>query len=173
MGDESQDTLTSQVEAFLGAWFRTRQSVMEANFHRAHQQGLSATQFMLLNLVEGDGPWTLRALATALNLEPTTLTQTVDSLEQRGLVERRRATEDRRRTYVSLTDAGRAAQHASREQFHTRLAAIFAAMRPEERVALVLGLEAFANAALATPSGAPPPPQEEPPHARHDTEPTD
>ena len=139
--------VTQQVAAFLAAWFRTRQTVMEANFHRAHQQGLSTTQFMLINLLERDAPWTLRTLATALNLEPTTLLQTVDSLEQRGLVARQRATVDRRRVHITLTDAGRSVQQASQQQFHTRLTAIFEAMRPDERQALVAGLDAFANAA--------------------------
>ena len=144
--------VSAQIEVFLAAWFRMRQTVMEANFHRAHQQGLSATQFMLLNLLEQretEAPWTLRALATALNLQPTTLVQTVDSLEQRGLVARQRARTDRRQTHISLTEAGHEVQRDSQRQFHERLAAIFHVMQPAQRRALIDGLEAFAAAALA------------------------
>ena len=73
MEEEQPSEVTQQVAAFPAAWFRTRQTVMEANFHRAHQQGLSTTQFMLLNLLERDVVWTLRKLATALHLEPASL----------------------------------------------------------------------------------------------------
>lgn len=139
--------LAAQVDAFLGAWFRTRQTVMDVNFRRAHQQGLSATQFMLLNLLERDGVWTQRALAASLHLDPTTLLQTIDSLEQRGLVARERSTIDRRRVHIILTDAGRTVQESSRAQFHAQLSAIFEGMLPAERQALVLGLSAFADAA--------------------------
>lgn len=107
------------------------------------------TQFMLINLLERDVGWTLRTLATALNLVPTTLLQTVDSLEQRGVVARQRATVDRRQVHITLTEVGRAIQQASQQQFHIRLTAIFQAMQPDERRALVLRLEAFANAATA------------------------
>jgi DNA-binding MarR family transcriptional regulator len=147
-------SIDDQVSAFLAAWYRTRQTVMEANFHRAHQQGLSTTQFLLLNLLDQQqGPWTLRTVAAALHLESATVVQTVDSLEHRGLVARQRATTDRRRVHLQLTDAGRAVQSASQQAFHERLTIIFAGMLPPARQALVEGLTAFADAATTLREG--------------------
>jgi DNA-binding MarR family transcriptional regulator len=148
----AEDALDVQIDAFLAGWFRMRQTVMEANFHRAHQQGLSTTQFLVLNLLsEHDQPWTLRRLAAALNLESATLVRTIDSLEGRGLVARQRSAPDRRQVHISLTEAGRAVQGASQAHFRARLAAIFGAMAPAARTALLTGLAAFAEAAQASP----------------------
>ncbi|MBA3824849.1 MAG: MarR family transcriptional regulator [Ktedonobacterales bacterium] len=146
MADESE--IATQIDAFLAGWFRMRQTVMEANFHRAHQHGLSTTQFLVLNLLsEQEEPWTLRRLATALNLEAATLVRTIDSLEGRSLVARERSTTDRRRVHITLTDGGRALQTASREHFRARLSAIFRQMDPTARRDLITGLAAFAAAA--------------------------
>ncbi|HLG78268.1 MAG TPA: MarR family transcriptional regulator [Ktedonobacteraceae bacterium] len=147
MTHNDETEISGQVEAFLAAWFRTRQSVMEANFHRAHHHRLSTTQFMVLNLLEDGAPWTLRMLADAMNLETPTLVRTIDSLEQRGLVARQRNAADRRQIHISLTQTGRELQTASQQQFRARLIAIFQAMQPEDRQALINGLSAFGNAA--------------------------
>jgi len=144
----AEEQIPQQVDAFLAGWFQMRQSVMEANFHRAHQQGVSTTQFMVMNLLSEKGsPWTLRRLATALNLEPATLVGTVDSLEQRGVVVRQRDTHDRRHVHISLTPLGSEMQTASQTHFRTRLAHIFQAMSSADRHALIAGLAAFATAA--------------------------
>ena len=156
----AEEQMLQQVDAFLAGWFRMRQSVMEANFHRAHQQGVSTTQFMVMNLLSEEGaPWTLRRLATALNLEPATLVRTVDSLEQRGIVLRQRDTRDRRQVHLSLTSLGIEMQTASQTHFRTRLAHIFHAMSVADRHALIAGLTAFATAAQM--------PQEEATHVEH------
>lgn len=168
------DALSKHIDTFLTGWFRMRQTVMEANFHRAHRQGLSTTQFLVLNLLAGETaeerrdervghgerrarseqshPWTLRRLATALNLEPTTLVHTIDSLEQRGVVARQRDTTDRRRVHITLTPAGYSMQVESRDTFRARLAEIFQAMTPDDRQALLTGFAAFATAAQAASS---------------------
>ena len=154
MDDEQ---ILQQVDAFLSGWFRMRQSVMEANFHRAHQQGISTTQFMVMNLLHEEGaPWTLRRLAIALNLEPATLVRTIDSLEQRKIVMRQRDTRDRRQVHLSLTSTGVEMQTASQAHFRARLTQIFQAMSVADRHALIAGLAAFAVAAQI--------PQEEEPH---------
>jgi len=139
--------IDEQIDAFMNAWFVTRQFVMEANFHRAHLHGMSTTQFMLLARLMDGSVWTLVELAAVLNLETPTLVRTVDSLEQRGLVMRQRDTVDRRQVLITITTAGLEAQAAAVEQFQTRLATIFQTMLPDERDALIFGLVAFARSA--------------------------
>lgn len=136
----------AQVDAFLAAWFQTRQYVQGLNFNRAHQHGLSTTQFLVLNFVdeaEGRESVTVRWLADRLSLDPATVVRTVDSLEQRGLVVRRRDTEDRRRVFVEFTPQGRETQQSSRQRFRDSVVATFRAMSPEGRAALVKGLQEF------------------------------
>jgi DNA-binding MarR family transcriptional regulator len=148
-GDRRDSEIDIQVEAFLAAWFKVRQQIQALNFNRAHQHGLSATQFMALALVEeaeGRAPATISFLASRLNLDPATVVRTVDSLENRALVERRRDTEDRRQVFVTLTEEGRSTQQSSHQRFKDSLAAIFRAMSPEGRAGLLQGFEEFASA---------------------------
>jgi len=86
--EQSQSTLDIQVERFA-ATFSGLHQVMGAGFKRAHQQGFSATQFMVLGLIEqaqGDEPLTISCIAERLGIDPATVVRTVDSLEERGLV---------------------------------------------------------------------------------------
>lgn len=53
-----------------------------------------------------EGPLTLSGLAEAIGVDAPYATLIVDSLEERGLVERQPDPEDRRRKLVSLTPAG-------------------------------------------------------------------
>lgn len=143
---QEETKLEADVDAFLAAWFQTRQYVQGLNFNRAHQHGLSTTQFLVLNFLEeaeAREPATVRWLADRLSLDPATVVRTVDSLEQRGLVARRRDTHDRRRVFVEFTEQGRATQQSSRRRFRDSVAATFQAMSAEGRVALIRGLQEF------------------------------
>ncbi len=135
--------LDQQAEEFLTAWFQVRQQVQALNFNRAHQQGFSVTQFMLMNLMGDDGQTTIGGLAGRLNLDPATIVRTVDTLENRGLVQRRRDKQDRRVVFVEFTEEGRIAQHTLHQRFTNSVREIFASMSIEGRVALVRGLKEF------------------------------
>lgn len=142
--------ILDQVEDFLAVWFKVRQTIQGLNAGRSQQMGLSITQFMVLAILEesGDGGLqTITSLATRLNLDPATVLRSVDSLEKRGLVQRQRATKDRRVVYIELTGEGRQIQARSFTNFKDRLALIFSAMSPEGRQALVRGFQEFAAAA--------------------------
>ncbi len=76
------------------------------------------------------------------------MVRTVDSLEKRGLVERRRDRQDRRQVFVEFTDAGRAALLETHQQFIARVRAIFLAMSAEGRTSLLSGLEEFIQVGL-------------------------
>lgn len=56
-------------------------------------------------------------LARAADLNPATVTPMLDHLEERGIVARRRSTEDRRVCLVSLTDLGRELVAAKRARW--------------------------------------------------------
>jgi DNA-binding MarR family transcriptional regulator len=72
------------------------------------QLGLTYPQYLVLSVLwEGDDQ-TIGAIATRLDLEPSTITPLVKRLEQAGHVVRKRNPSDERQVIVSLTDQGRA-----------------------------------------------------------------
>ena len=46
--------IREEAKRFLDAWFETRRIVQTLNFNRFQQEGLSATQFIMLTML-GDG----------------------------------------------------------------------------------------------------------------------
>ena len=119
---------------------RLRQIVQAANFNRFHRAGLSATQFMTLNALPGEG-MTLSELARKLNLSPASLNQTVNSLEERGLLRRLRSTDDARKIRLSATAEGAEMLNAASVEFRRSISSLFAGMSKREREGLLAGLE--------------------------------
>ena len=66
---------------------------------------LTLTQLSVLRELR-DGPQTAGRLGAAVGLSPTSVTRLVDRLEKRGLVSRRRESDDRRYVEVRLEAAG-------------------------------------------------------------------
>ena len=149
---QKQPTVNEQVETFT-AIFTDLRKVMGARFKHAHQHGLSTTQFMVLGLIgkaQSTGETcTISSIAGDLDIDPATVVRTVDSLEKRGLVERRRSLEDRRQVFVEFTDAGRAARQEAHQQFINRIHTILLAMSEEGRSSLLRGLEEFVQVGLS------------------------
>jgi DNA-binding MarR family transcriptional regulator len=70
--------------------------------------GVSATGFtMLVLLTTAGGKLELRAMRRRLSASKATATEVLDTLENRGFVERSRLDHDRRAVAVALTSAGR------------------------------------------------------------------
>ncbi len=70
------------------------------------ESGLDARAYLILSIIETDGPGTQQELARLLNKAPAIVVAAVDDLEARGLVERVRDPADRRRSRVTITKAG-------------------------------------------------------------------
>ncbi len=146
---KSKPAAAGDIDRFLNAWFATRQVIQAANFNRFHQAGLSATQFMILNILPDASGMTISSLATKTNLAAATIVKTVDSLEERGMVARIRSEADRRSVLVKITKKGQALQNTAAGQFRDHVASLFKAMPATDRAALVTGLESLVRAANA------------------------
>lgn len=133
-------SLQDEIGRFLQAWMGVRQIVQAANFNQFHRAGLSATQFLVINAIPSEGT-TLSQLASRLNLSPATLSQTVDSLEERGFVRRKKSKQDARRFHIFATAAGGKMQNAASGEFQRTMANLFSKMSAKDRSALVSGLE--------------------------------
>lgn len=68
---------------------------------------LDRSGYLLLALLESEGEQTMSQLASAFDLDASTVTRQIAPLERRGFVVRTRSDEDRRATLVSITPAGR------------------------------------------------------------------
>ncbi len=71
-------------------------------------EGLTATQFGVLEAILHKGPLTQRELLRKVLTSPGNMTDVVDKLARRGLVSRARSAADRRAVTVDLTAEGRA-----------------------------------------------------------------
>ena len=95
--------LVQEVVDELSSW-NPREFV--AAFQRWHQGQVSLVHLNVLMLLSATGPMSMSRLAEALDISVASITGVVDRMEARGLVERRRDTEDRRVIMVTPAEGG-------------------------------------------------------------------
>jgi DNA-binding MarR family transcriptional regulator len=138
--DEVYDALRKAVGRLLAADRRRRgreQQRRTGTLSHAHLRAL----FVLTQQKEA----TAGTLAREADLNPASVTAMIDHLEERGLVERRRDTEDRRVCWISLTDSGHREVEEQERYWRARMAETFADITPKEIAAAVKVLERLAT----------------------------
>ena len=95
---------------------RTRQSQV--------QDELTVPEMSALSRLDRGGPATPSDLARAEQITPQGMGATLNGLVERGLVERRPDPDDGRRTFMSLTEAGRQVVHDKRSARTRQLAKV-------------------------------------------------
>src|SRR4029077_18949159 len=96
--------------------------------------GIPISQLAVLGRIIDEGPTTAAALAAGEHVTQQAIAQSLATLTQRGLVQKRADARDGRKSLVNDTAAGRELREtlaASREEWLAR--AIDAAIKPEER----------------------------------------
>jgi DNA-binding MarR family transcriptional regulator len=71
------------------------------------ESGLNAPRLSALSVIVFAGPLTLGDLAAAEQVRPPTMTRIVDALVEQGLATRNKNSQDRRRTLIATTAAGK------------------------------------------------------------------
>lgn len=122
--------------------------------------GLKPAQFATLVELNDRGPVTQQSLAEVLHLDPTNVVALLNELEERGLAERRRDPEDRRRHNVEISARGRTLLAKAEKAMNAAEAELLEGLDPgqkrelEELLAqlwrLSGGYEAYAEAATET-----------------------
>jgi DNA-binding MarR family transcriptional regulator len=128
--------------AFLLSRLGNRQSAAFAGLLKP--LGLRPKQFAVMNLVAlGDGP-SQQEIGARMELDPSGLIGTLDELEERGWLERRRSDLDRRRHALHLTAAGEEKLAEGRGAARRRAEDLVAPLSGKERGALLRLLEKMA-----------------------------
>jgi DNA-binding MarR family transcriptional regulator len=107
--------------------------------------GLSGPQLVLLQIMGQGETVTAGELARRASLSQATVTTILDRLEERGLVSRKRSTDDKRRVHVALTDPGSAALVAAPRLLQDNFVKAFAALPDWEQHLLIASLERVAQ----------------------------
>ena len=93
-------------ESILRSLRRITRAIDQHSRSLANKYGLTGPQLICLIHLNRSGKLMGSELARAISLSQATVTGILDRLENRGLVDRKRSIEDKRRVFVSLTDKG-------------------------------------------------------------------
>ncbi|RDI41775.1 MarR family winged helix-turn-helix transcriptional regulator [Nocardia mexicana] len=107
---------------------------------------ITIPQFRTLVILSTRGPSKIAALATALNVQPSTATRMVDRLVTAGLVDRTPNPESRRELIIELTARGRKIVAAVTTRRRREIAAVVERMPADDRSGLIRALTAFSAA---------------------------
>jgi DNA-binding MarR family transcriptional regulator len=134
-------------------------TTLKAEMMEAFEQaGFSGYHYSILALLDEGARETQWAIADALHFDPSQLVALLDGLEKRGLVERKRDPDDRRRHLVTLTPAGRQQLAGFRKLVRKLEDAFLAALDAGERAALrdlLLRVAVQRDARFAVPAAGP------------------
>jgi DNA-binding MarR family transcriptional regulator len=123
--DPPSEVLTSRLGYLLKhAYLR----LTEASTHALAPFGIDGRELAVLAVLATQYPLSQLEAAGKLGIDRTTMVSLIDTLEAKGLVERRRSAQDRRRNTVQLTSMGqdclRQAEQARKEMEHRFLASL-------------------------------------------------
>ncbi|MGH2904097.1 MAG: MarR family winged helix-turn-helix transcriptional regulator [Solirubrobacteraceae bacterium] len=114
-------------------------------------EDVTLAQYRVLVELASHGPLRAADLAAALDVDRSTATRMCERLVRKRLVDRRRASSDRRTVRLSLTAAGRECVHEVTRRRRAEIAKIVRRM-PGERTQVPAALRAFADAAGELPA---------------------
>jgi DNA-binding MarR family transcriptional regulator len=138
-----RDAMVHAICDELSAWKPRERMGM---FRRWLQGSLSIVHLHVLTILEDEGALSMGRLADALDVSVASATGIVDRMEQRGLVERRHAEDDRRVVLVHPTAAGLAVFTDLEAQRRDMLAMTLGLLTNDELKAFLVGLRAMAKA---------------------------
>ena len=102
--------------------------------------GLTPMQLLILQVLAGESRLTASALSGRVSLSAATLSGMLDRLEERGLLQRQRDDQDRRRQWLLLSTAGRELVQQAPSLLPPEFSRRFAALADWERHSLTAAL---------------------------------
>jgi len=107
--------------------------------------GLTPSQLVLLQQLEGGTERMVSDLAAALGISVATTTVMTQKLEARGLLRRRQGSADRRQSWLSLTETGEQALRGAPDGIQARFSEEFGRLKEWEQLMVVAGLARVAD----------------------------
>jgi DNA-binding MarR family transcriptional regulator len=111
----------------------------------AKTTGLTAPQMLLMQTIRNKGKVTIRELAYAMSLSQATVTTILDRLEKRGLVFRKRSSEDRRKVHANLTEEAKKILQDAPIPLQEHFARQFANLQEWEKTMIIAALQRVAH----------------------------
>ncbi|GAA1801188.1 hypothetical protein GCM10009682_23650 [Luedemannella flava] len=108
---------------------------------------VTLAQYRVLIILAGKGAQRTSDLATELTLGLSTMTRMCDRLRRKDLVRRYRRGDDRRATWIALTEHGRAVVGEVMRSRRASIAAVASAIPEEDRMAVSGALRALLSSA--------------------------
>jgi DNA-binding MarR family transcriptional regulator len=100
---------------------------------RLESLDLNLRMWGVLNVLDVEGAITQQSLGRSVGIDPSSMVATIDELESRGLVERRRHPSDRRAHALYLTEAGTETLARGRALARQAQDELLAPLDPQER----------------------------------------
>ena len=100
---------------------------------RMAEVGLTPRGWGALNVLAQEGAMTQQSLGACIGMDPSSMVATIDELEARGLVERRRNPQDRRAHALHITEQGRRTLVEGRRMARRAQEELLAPLTAEER----------------------------------------
>jgi DNA-binding MarR family transcriptional regulator len=110
---------------------------------------LSLVHLQVITTLEADGPLSMTRLAEAMDVSVASATGIVNRMEERGLVERRHDSADRRVVLVHLTRRGSKVFEVMERFRRDRLAKVLDHLTDDELAAFLIGMRAMRAARAA------------------------
>jgi DNA-binding MarR family transcriptional regulator len=146
--DTSRALDAGELETAVGLWLRLAQQKDLRGFKRRFaESGISQVDYAALLVIEGNPGCRQADLGALLRIRQPNLVEPLDSLEKRGLIERRPDPRDRRAQTLDLTAAGRTLLASLREQHDALIGAYRARLGEDGYRQLVKLLRAFVEGA--------------------------
>ena len=138
---DNQDLLFGELNELLGYCVRRAQGGMHRDFV-ASMAGIDLTQKQCatLWLISENAGISQVSIAASLDMDRATMMSVVDRLEDRGLVIRKRSTDDRRRQELYLTPAGQATLKKAKGRIAVHEQRFTSRFKPAELAALKAAL---------------------------------
>jgi DNA-binding MarR family transcriptional regulator len=115
------------------------------NRQLAAATGLTPSQLLVLQEVGERGETTPTGLSASLQFSQATITNILDRLEAGGLVVRQRGEQDKRKIFLTVSDAGKRMIESAPDMLQARFSENFAVLAEWEQAMILAGLGRLAD----------------------------
>ncbi|WP_301107130.1 MarR family winged helix-turn-helix transcriptional regulator [Sporosarcina sp.] len=105
MENKRQEEATLSLKLFV-VLTRALESIKRRAEEDIKKTGLNPTEFAVLELIYNKGDQPIQKIGVKVLIASSSITYVVDKLEKKNLLKRKPCPDDRRVTYVSITEAG-------------------------------------------------------------------